>query len=286
MRHPVGKQEQLYLSDKIASISHALPSYHFLGGIRSDPDNMEDNVIAAASTTLNRVRIVTTSEANMHQLLQLIESGLPESRHDFPPALREYFQFRENLHSLDGVILYKDCIVISTSLRQEILSVLHSAHQGVNAMICIAKASVFWPGITSDITSIRAQCIQCNRIAPSNPSAPPTPLISPYYPFQCLCADFFHHNGTNYLVIVDRYSNWPLVEKSLNGATGLINCLRRTFVTFGIPDELARDGGPEFTATATRQFLKDWGVHHHLTIKFLLLIYELLLFLQMNVFIV
>lgn len=132
-------------------------------------------------------------------------------------------------------------------------------------MICKADASVFWPGVTLDITSVRAQCIQCNRIAPSNPSAPPTPLISPDYPFQCLCADFFHHKGTNYLVIVDRYSNWPIVEKSSDSATGLINCLRRTFVTFGIPDELATDGGPEFTATTTRQFLKDWGVHHRLS---------------------
>ena len=35
--------------------------------------------------------------------------------------------------------------------------------------------------------------------------------------------------------------------------------------SFGIPDELASDGGPEFTAVATRQFLKDWGVHHRLS---------------------
>lgn len=116
-----------YLITYIASISHALPPSHFLAGIRSDddPDNMEDN--AAASTKLNslsiksvpwdRVRIASTSDANMHQLLQLIESVVPESRHELPPALRENVQFRENLHSLDGVILYKDRIVIPPSLR-------------------------------------------------------------------------------------------------------------------------------------------------------------------------
>lgn len=60
-----------------------------MGGIRStdDPDNMEDYLVAAATTTLNslpiqsvildRVRMATTSDVNMHQLLQLIESGLP-----------------------------------------------------------------------------------------------------------------------------------------------------------------------------------------------------------------
>lgn len=31
---------------------------------------------------------------------------------------------------------------------------------------------------------------------------------------------------------------------------------RKTFVTFGIPDELASDGGLEFTATSTNGFQK------------------------------
>ena len=51
----------------------------------------------------------------------------------------------------------------------------------------------------------------------------------------------------------------------MEGSKGLVECLRRTFATFGIPDEIATDGGPEFTATATRQFLKEWGVHHRLS---------------------
>lgn len=69
----------------------------------------------------------------------------------------------------------------------------------------------------------------------------------------------------NYLIVVDRYSNWPIVERSREGSKGLVDCLRRTFVTFGISDELSSDGGPEFVATNTRNFLKAWGVHHRLS---------------------
>ena len=94
---------------------------------------------------------------------------------------------------------------------------------------------------------------------------PPTPPVKPEYPFQYICADFFHYKGINYLVVVDRYSNWPIIERAQEGSKGLINCLRRTFTTFGIPDECASDGGPEFTAAATRQFLQEWGVHHRLS---------------------
>ena len=69
----------------------------------------------------------------------------------------------------------------------------------------------------------------------------------------------------NYLVVVDRYSNWPIIEQAHDGAKGLINSLCRIFITYGIPDECASDGGPEFVATVTRQFLKEWGVHHRLS---------------------
>ena len=50
-----------------------------------------------------------------------------------------------------------------------------------------------------------------------------------------------------------------------SGANGLIACLRRIFATFGIPEELSSDGGPEFTASQTKCFLKAWGVHHRLS---------------------
>ena len=88
-----------------------------------------------------------------------------------------------------------------------------------------------------------------------------TPL-EPLYPFQHICADFFHHQGVTYLVVVDRFSNWPVVTTSRDGATGLTQTLRETF---GIPDSLTSDGGPEFTSHTTRSFLTNWGIYHRMS---------------------
>ena len=288
-RHPTGttKPDLLVLPDDIAAATAtlaALPQLDnsgrsFLAGIRhTEPQpgtcsiTIDDQLASSASSALNtiavtwdRVKLATTSSRAMTQLIHLIETGFPKSRNELPPALREYHQFREHLYTVDGIILYKNRIVIPPSLRQHILTVLHSAHQGVTSMTARAESTVFWPGITPAIIALRETCNHCNRMAPSQPSSPPSPVVPPAYPFQCVCADFFHYKGVTYLVIVDRYSNWPLVERAREGSTGLIDCLRRTFATFGIPDELATDGGPEFTATATRQFLKDWGIHHRLS---------------------
>ncbi|XP_041484011.1 uncharacterized protein K02A2.6-like [Lytechinus variegatus] len=250
-----------------------LHSPSLMGGLRtSDPitDSVEVCTLSSAmcalgsihlkSVTWDRVRSATASDDNMQTLLELVESGLPEHRHAFPHPLREYFQFRDGISLVDGVILFNDRVLIPPSLRDEILTHLHAAHQGVTSMTARAEAFVSWPGTTPAIKALRAGCTQCNRIAPSNPSAPPAPLISPAFPFQCICADYFHNKGCNYLVIVDIYSNWPIVERSAQGASGVITCLRHVFATFGIPDELASDGGPD----ASRRFLSDWGIHHRL----------------------
>ena len=49
---------------------------------------------------------------------------------------------------------------------------------------------------------------------------------------------------------------------SLRGSKGLTSMLRDLFMTFGIPEELASDGGPEFAAAETRKFLNTYDVHH------------------------
>ena len=99
-------------------------------------------------------------------------------------------------------------------------------------------------------------------MAPSQPAAPP---ILPVYPFQAICSDFFSSKGVHYLVVVDRYANWPIIAKASAGGAGLVNTLRQTFVTYGTPEKLASDGGPEYTSNDTRQFLRTWGVNRRLS---------------------
>jgi hypothetical protein len=53
-----------------------------------------------------------------------------------------------------------------------------------------------------------------------------------------------------------------MVYRSESGADGLVKRLRETFVTFDIPEELTSDGGPQFTAGKTQEFLKTLGVQH------------------------
>ena len=271
-RHPASPADHLQLPDDATAALHSTSSLpaSVLAAIRQDnPVPPEADLCAVYpndssiidSVSWDDIRSATASDPSMFELLNAVEDGFPD-KSQLSDEVRPYHQYRDNLTSFDGVVLYLDRVVIPPSLRSRILESLHSAHQGTSQMCSRAESSVFWPGMTPAISAMRANCPQCNRIAPSQPCMPPTPPIQPVYPFQAVVADYFTHMGHHYLVMVDRYSNWPIVEETANGSNGLIRSLRRVFVTFGIAEELSSDGGTEFTASQTKVFLKAWRVNH------------------------
>ena len=200
--------------------------------------------------------------------MELINNGVPEDRTLWPDSTAtHFFRLRSELSTIGPVVLVGDRVVIPPSLQSEVLEVLHSAHQGTTGMTNRAVSSIYWPGMLADISRTRAACSSCNKSAPSQPSAPPTPLSHPAYPFELICSDYCSLHGRKFLIVVDRYSGWLSVYDAgkTEGAKGLITALKTHFTTFGISMELASDGGPEYTAHATKSFLKDWGVHHRLS---------------------
>ena len=79
-----------------------------------------------------------------------------------------------------GAILYNDRVVIPPQFCYQVLCALHAAHQRVSAMKQRARATVFWPGMTQDICSIRDSCACCNQNAPSQVATPRCPPTCPF----------------------------------------------------------------------------------------------------------
>lgn len=219
------------------------------------------------TVTWARVKQAALKDGNMAELIKIILTGFPESINELPTYLKPYHKIRDKLSVTDSVVLYNERVVIPSSLRPLILENLHSAHQGVSSMISRAETCVYWPGITLDIERKRARCAPCNVMAPSNPSAQPTALPHPEYPFQMICADYFHYKGNNYIVVVDRYSNWPCVMKVAGGGSSkeFIQCIKSISEIFGIPEEISTDGGVQFTAYETKKFFEAWGIRHRIS---------------------
>ena len=208
----------------------------------------------------------TQKDATLSELYTAISNGFQGHF----TGISQYLRYRDSLFIQNHVVIYQDRVVVPHSLRSVVLDNLHSAHQGVSAMQMRAQSIVFWPGMTKDIADRRNQCHECNRNAPSQAATPSVPADPPSSPFEQIFADYFDFGGYHYLVAGDRLSGFTEVfctrtGSSNSGARGLVKCLRQWFRTFGVPRQLSSDGGPEFKADVTAEFLKTWGVTHRVS---------------------
>ena len=227
--------------------------------------SMKSNTSYLGAVTWGKVRDATMHDTDLQLLARFIQSGFPPSRDSVPEPLQQYWQYRDKLSWTDDVILMDGRVVVPPALRQDVLRALHAAHQGTSRMSSRAQSTVFWPGITKDLETTRDRCHECWQMSPSQPRMPPTCPLVPIRPFQAIAADFCVVRGVGYLVIVDRFSGWPHIVASLSGAKGFARALVAYFATFGVPEELSTDGGPEFIAKETAALLDRWGIRHRLS---------------------
>merc|ERR1719320_402506 len=218
--------------------------------------------------TWQELQEATNNDEVLVKLREEIQRGMADSSHDVPAELKEFHRYRHGLLVMDGVVTYKQRLVVPVSLQKRVLETLHAAHQGVSGMINRAEQSIFWPSITTDITRVRAMCRTCVRNSPSQPAGLPVRPPSPSYPFQLVVADYCHMNGVNYLVIADRYSGWlsvMYVGKGEFDSDKLIDVLRDYFLTFGVVEEISSDSASQFMSSKFQKFLRQYGVRHRLS---------------------
>ena len=61
-------------------------------------------------------------------LAEAIENTPYEDK--LPKAVEQYKRYRQDLHILEGVVMYGRRLIVPTDLRSDVLKALHSAHQG------------------------------------------------------------------------------------------------------------------------------------------------------------
>ena len=117
-----------------------------------------------------------------------------------------------------------------------------------------------------DLENMRKTCEECQYNHPSQPKEKPTTPTLPDYPFQNINSDYFFLEGKVYLLIVDAFTSWPIVYAAKRGGTAdeLKEKLQECFSTYGIPENLTSDGGPQYTSHIVRDFLASWGVKHRI----------------------
>ena len=122
--------------------------------------------------------------------------------------------------------------------------------------------------LNADIRNYRQVCKVCTEIAPSQPNEPLVLSPTPEWLFQMICIDLFELSNFTYVVIVDRYSGWPIIYQLKSkeaDSKSMINICRQIFMNCGTAEELSSDGASIFESQAFQKFLKVWDVRHRVS---------------------
>ena len=190
-----------------------------------------------------------------------VANGFPTTKAELPIDLHPYWSMQEELYVVDGVPFKNHKMLIPKSLRRIVLEGLHAAHQGVSSMLANARERFFWPGLDAAVKLFRAQCRQCNEQAPTQPAETTVDRPLPEVP-----TDICSLSGFSYLIYVDVYSGWVEVANLTNtNFQAIKRVLLMYFALFGVPEEIAADGGPPFDSHDYTNFLKRWKIRRRLS---------------------
>jgi hypothetical protein len=220
----------------------------------------------ASPSRLQEIKNATIQDHTLALVSRFITTGWPESSSIVPPATKPFFNVRNQLSVVDGLIAYNDRIVIPEAMQKDILTRRHETHQGLSKLRERAALSVWWPGIGSQMKAIVDSCLQCHRDRPSQRELPLRPVPLPGRPWEKLAADLCMVNKKNYLVVVDYYSRWLHIdEMKITNSASLIRSFKRLFSNHGIPDILVSDNGPQFASAEFANFATLYGFAQHFT---------------------
>ncbi|UYV75129.1 K02A2.6-like [Cordylochernes scorpioides] len=177
-------------------------------------------------------------------------------------TMKPFLSKLENFSVLQGCIFVDSRAVIPRTCQDQMLKLLHQSHIGINRMKSLARSSVWWPKMDSQIEEFVKECSPCMH----HQTAPPaenTPWPRTNQPWQRVHVDHFYFRGDCYLLVVDANSNWIEVFP-VRGTTSQenIKLLRECFARYGLPQCLVSDNGPPFNSIEFKEFLRKNNVYH------------------------
>ncbi|UYV79931.1 K02A2.6-like [Cordylochernes scorpioides] len=163
-------------------------------------------------------------------------------------TMKPFLSKLEHFSILQGCIFVDSRTVIPRTCQDQMLKLLHQGHIGVNRMKPLARYSVWWPKMDSQIEEFVKECSSCMH----HQTAPPAeniPWPRTNQPWQRVHVNHFYFKGDCYLLVVDTNSNWIEVFP-----------VRGT--RYGLPQCLVSDNGPPFNSLEFKEFLRKHNVYH------------------------
>lgn len=246
---------EMHLADCLSRVGHIADTEEEIPGMKITVDSVctidEIKVLSA-----NEIRDKTLEDDKLQKVVEYVLNGWPEhvsEIHD--ESIRQYFNFRDEIGIVNGILVKGQRLIIPTELRNVILKALHTHHLGIEKTRNLARTTVYWPGLNKEILEMIEQCTTCNERHDTQKRCNLQPHDIPPCAWHTLGTDVFYYHGDKYLLIVDYYSKFPIVKKLNNESSShIISTFKEVFAEYGIPEKIVSDSGSNLTSQEFKAF--------------------------------
>ena len=103
--------------------------------------------IKVAPERLSQLQKCTAHDLVLETLKTTVLTGWPQKRDECPVEVRDYWNYREEISLHNGLLFKSQRVIVPKAMRSEMLSWIHSSHQGIVSWLRKVKDIVFCPGM-------------------------------------------------------------------------------------------------------------------------------------------
>ncbi|KAI4900308.1 hypothetical protein NFI96_009493 [Prochilodus magdalenae] len=231
-------------------------------GLEAQVHTLISNV-PVSKNKLQEIREATAQDTQLTTLRNITKSGWPDERKKCPLNIQEFWNHRDEIVEIDGILFKGEKIIIPHTLRADMIHRIHTGHMGIEKSKSRARDILFWPGMGKQIEASVAQCDICQERRSSNTKEPLLSHAIPERPWQVVGTDLLEWNSQDFVIIADYYSRYFEIEKLTNcTSSAVITKLKAAFARHGIPETVISDNGPCYSSTEFCSFSGAWDFRH------------------------
>ena len=215
--------------------------------------------IALLPPTPAQLRRSTKVDPVLSKVHSYLVHGRPEQKDE---NLKPYYLRRDEMTIEAGCLLWGMRVVLPSKYRDWILQELHSGHVGMVCMKALARGRVWWPKLNESIEEVCCSCSSCQSVRKRPAKYPIHPWNWSSRLWECIHIDFASpFLNQMFFIVVDARSKWlEVIPMHSTSADKTIQVLRHLFSSYGLPNQIVSDNGPQFTSEEFKTFLRQNGI--------------------------
>ena len=217
--------------------------------------------VQALPVVAEEIAAATRTDPLLSKIYRYVQKGWPCKITD---EERPYWRRYKELSTESGCLMWGNRVIVPQKFQNKLVAELHQDHPGGARMKSVARSYFWWPGLDKVIEGQAKSCEACQAVKSCTATAPLHPWLWPERPWQRVHIDFAGpFMNRTFLILTDAHSKWPeVIEMNSTTAGRTIVELRRLFSSYGLPEQLVSDNGPQFVSDEFSTFMKMNGIKH------------------------